>query len=95
MVVLVGCEESQAVCIELRKLGHTAFSCDLQECSGGHPEWHLKMDIFKAIKGGLLFTQEGKLVYIKKWEMIAFPTCTFITLSANKWLKDQRIKPQE
>ena len=44
MDILVGCEESQAVTIELRKRGHNAFSCDLQECSGGHPEWHLKMD---------------------------------------------------
>ena len=50
MKILVGCEESQAVTIELRKLGHEAFSCDLQECSGGKPEWHLHMDIFEAIK---------------------------------------------
>lgn len=75
--ILVGCEESQAVCIELRKLGHNAFSCDLQDCSGGKPEWHLKMDIFEAIK-------------LKKWHMlICFPDCTYITISANKWYKDQ------
>lgn len=75
--ILVGCEESQAVTIELRKLGHNAFSCDLQECSGGHPEWHLQMDIFKAIK-------------LKKWHIgIFFPTCTYLTISANKWYKDQ------
>jgi len=76
MRILVGCEESQAVTIELRKLGHEAFSCDLQECSGGHPEWHLQMDVFEAIKLG--------------WDMgIFFPTCTYLTISANKWYKDQ------
>lgn len=42
MKVLVACEESQAVCIAFRKLGHEAYSCDTQECSGGHPEWHIK-----------------------------------------------------
>jgi len=52
MLVLVGCEESQAVCIEFRKRGHEAYSCDLQPCSGGHPEWHFQMDIFKVIGGG-------------------------------------------
>lgn len=75
--ILVGCEESQAVTIELRKLGHEAFSCDLQECSGGKPEWHLHMDIFDAIK-------------LKEWDMlICFPDCTYLTISANKWYKDQ------
>lgn len=75
--ILVGCEESQAVCIELRKLGHYAFSCDLQKCSGGHPEWHLQMDVFEAIK-------------LQTWNMaIFFPTCTYLTISANKWYKDQ------
>lgn len=77
LVVLVGCEESQAVTIELRKLGHEAYSCDLKECSGGHPEWHLKMDVFEAIK-------------LKKWDIgIFFPDCTYLTVSANKWYKDQ------
>lgn len=75
--IIVGCEESQAVTIELRKLGHEAFSCDIQECSGGHPEWHLKMDVFEAIK-------------LKKWDVgIFFPDCTYLTVSANKWYKDQ------
>lgn len=77
MIILIGCEESQAVCNEFRLLGHDAYSCDLQECSGGHPEWHLKMDVFKAIK-------------LKDWDMgIFFPTCTYLTVSANKWYKDQ------
>ena len=77
MKILVGCEESQAVTIQLRKLGHEAFSCDLQECSGGEYLWHYKMDIFKAIT-------------LKDWDMgIFFPTCTYLTVSANKWYKDQ------
>lgn len=77
MKILVGCEESQSVCLEFRKLGHEAYSCDLQECSGGHPEWHLQMDVFEAIK-------------LKDWDMgIFFPTCTYLTISANKWYKDQ------
>ena len=77
MKILVGCEESQVVCIELRKLGHEAYSCDLLECSGGHPEWHLQMDIFEAID-------------LKSWDAaIFFPPCTYLTVSANKWYKDQ------
>lgn len=75
--VLIGCEESQAICLEFRKLGHEAFSCDLKPCSGNHREWHLQMDVFEAIK-------------LRKWDlMIAHPECTYLTVSANKWLKDQ------
>jgi hypothetical protein len=89
-LVLIGCEESQAVCIEFRKMGIEAYSCDLYGCSGGYPEWHLKMDVFKAIKAGYLTTEDGTVVHIPKWHMaIFFPTCTFITISANRWLKDQ------
>jgi hypothetical protein len=77
MKILIGCEESQAVCIEFRKLGHEAYSCDLQDCSGDHQEWHLKMDVFEAIRSN-------------EWDMgIFFPTCTYLTVSANKWYKDQ------
>lgn len=75
--ILIGCEESQAICLEFRKLGHEAFSCDLKPSSGGHPEWHLQMDVFESIK-------------LRKWDlMIAHPECTYLTVSANKWLKDQ------
>lgn len=77
MLVLIGCEESQAVCKAFRELGHEAYSCDLQPCSGGHPEWHLQMDVFEAIK-------------LKKWDMgVFFPDCTYLTVTGNKWLKDQ------
>ena len=65
--ILVGCEESQAVTIELRKLGHDAFSCDLLHCSGGYPEYHFQKDIFEVIK-------------VKKWDLIiAFPPCTYLS----------------
>jgi len=87
---LVGCEESQAVCIELRKLGHIAYSCDLKPCSGGHPEWHLQMDVFKAINGGKLITQDGTEINVSKWNgAFFFPDCTYLTVSANKWYADQ------
>ena len=66
--ILVGCEESQAVTIALRKLGHEAFSCDLLPCSGGHPEWHYQEDIFKVIDKG--------------WDiLICFPPCTDLAVS--------------
>jgi hypothetical protein len=69
MKILVGCEESQAVTIELRKLGHEAYSCDLLPCSGGHPEWHLNMCVFEAIK--LINPEMG----------IFFPPCTDLAVS--------------
>lgn len=73
MKILVACEESQAVTKELRKLGHKAFSCDLLPCSGGHPEWHFKQDVFEVIKQG--------------WDMmIAHPPCTFLAVSGARWL---------
>ena len=75
--VLINCEESQRVTQAFRDLGHEAYSCDLLPTSGFHPEWHLQMDCFEAIK-------------LKQWDlMIAFPTCTYLTISANKWYKDQ------
>lgn len=88
---LLGCEESQAVCIELRKLGFNAFSCDLQQCSGGHPEWHFNDDIFKVIKGGELITESGETVFIDKWHcMIAFPPCTHLAVSGAAWFEQKR-----
>ena len=78
MKVLIACEESQTICVEFRKLGVEAYSCDLKECSGGHPEWHLKMDIFDAIK-------------LDKYDLlIAHPPCTFLCISGNRWMNDSR-----
>ena len=66
MKILIACEESQRVCIELRKLGHEAYSCDILPCSGGHPEWHLQQDVIPLLK--------------EKWDMIiAFPPCTYLS----------------
>ena len=66
MKILVACEESQAVTVELRKLGHEAYSCDIIPCSGGHPEWHLQVDALELLK--------------MKWDMIiAHPPCTYLT----------------
>jgi hypothetical protein len=79
MKVLVGCEESQAVTIELRKLGHEAYSCDTKDCSGGHPEWHIKGDV-------LQFLDKNKYNDFQGWDMgIFFPPCTFLTTTANRW----------
>lgn len=82
MKVLVACEESQAVCIAFREMGHDAFSCDIQECSGGHPEWHICGDVVSLLNGYCAFiTQDGKYHKIdNKWDMIiAFPPCTYFT----------------
>lgn len=66
MRVLVSCEESQAVTIEFRKMGHEAYSCDVIECSGGHPEWHIQADAIELLK--------------MRWDMIiAHPPCTYLT----------------
>ncbi len=80
MKVLVACEESQAVTIELRKLGHEAYSCDLQECSGGHPEWHIQGDALLAINGGVITTMDGLKHEVGRWDMlIAHPPCTYLS----------------
>ena len=77
MKVLVACEESQAVTIEFRRLGHEAWSCDIQECSGGHSEWHLKQDVIPLLS--------------EKWDMIiAFPPCTDLAVSGARWFPQKR-----
>ena len=77
MKILVACEESQAVTIELRKLGHEAYSCDILSCSGGHNEWHLQKDVTEILK--------------EKWDMIiAFPPCTDISVSGAAWFSQKR-----
>ncbi len=76
MKVLIACEESQVVCIEFRKRGHEAFSCDILPCSGGHPEWHIQGDVLDQLDKG--------------WDMmIAFPPCTYLTVTGNKWMKPE------
>ena len=77
MRILLACEESQAVTKELRDLGHEAYSCDLEPCSGGYPEWHLQQDVTELLK--------------QKWDMIiAFPPCTYLTVTGNRWFNIER-----
>ena len=66
--ILIACEESQAVCTAFRDRGFEAYSCDVQEPSGGHPEWHILGDALKAIEGGLIMTMDGKYHFIDKWD---------------------------
>lgn len=85
MKVLVACEESQAVCKEFRRLGHEAYSCDIQECSGGHPEWHICGDALQAVKGGDVTTMDGVTHNVGKWDMlIAHPPCTYLSNVATR-----------
>lgn len=88
MKILIACEESQRVCIEMRKLGHEAYSCDIQEPSGGHPEWHLQADALRYINpcteiNGIFpfLTMDGESHFISgKWDLIiAHPPCTYLT----------------
>ncbi len=77
MRILVACEESQAVTIQLRNLGHEAYSCDIQDCSGGHEEWHIKRNVLDLLN--------------LHWDMIiAFPPCTYLTNTGNKWFNEKR-----
>lgn len=92
MKILVACEESQAVTIELRRLGHEAYSCDIEPCSGGHPEWHIQDDALRQLFGRrVIFLQDGSRKYIRgAWDMIiAFPPCTYLTVTGNKWFKPE------
>lgn len=84
MNVLVACEESQEVCKAFRALGHTAYSCDIQRCSGGHPEWHIYGDALKVMNGFTLFgTQDDTIhddVLNCGWDLIiAHPPCTYMS----------------
>ena len=77
MRILLACEESQAVCSEFRKLGHEAFSADILQCSGSHPEWHIQGDVLKIIDKG--------------WDMlIAFPPCTHLAVSGARHFEQKR-----
>lgn len=81
MRILVACEESQAVSKELRRLGHEAYSCDIQECSGGAPEWHIQGDALIMLDTPVRFTtMDGKHHIVVEWDMvIAFPPCTYLS----------------
>ena len=106
MNVLIACEESQRVCISFRERGHNAFSCDIQECSGGHPEWHIQGDVLEILNPreeynimwqhdyteSIQFqTMDGTWHKIPKWDLIiAHPPCTFLTNTGNRWFDVKR-----
>lgn len=93
MKVLIACEESQAVCCAFRDRGHEAFSCDIQEQSGGHPEWHIMADVLPLLNGDCEFTtMDGAWHSISgKWDMIiAFPPCTYLTCTGNRWFNIEK-----
>lgn len=81
MKVLIACEESQEVCKAFRAKGHEAYSCDIQMCSGGHPEWHILGDALAVINGNANFTTcDGQAHTIGKWDLlIAHPPCTYLS----------------
>ena len=98
MKVLVACEESQAVCKSFREKGHEAYSCDIQPCSGGHPEWHIQGDVLEILNPVLLFGTDKKGIgfhtcdgefhgFIGKWDLIiAHPPCTYLSNAGARWL---------
>ena len=90
--LLVCCEESQRVCIAFRERGWEAYSCDIEPCSGGHPEWHIQQDVLPLINGDCEFdTVDGEHHVIKgEWDLlICHPPCTYLTLAGNKWFKPE------
>ena len=88
MKVLIACEESQRVCIAFRELGHEAYSCDIIDCSGGHPEWHIKGDCLPLLNGFCSFITCDNISHSieGKWDLIiAHPPCTYLTVTGNRW----------
>jgi len=104
MKVLVACEESQRVCAAFRARGHEAYSCDIIDPSGGHPEWHIKQDVLGILNPyntcpdapvadlGILFkTMNGQYHFVSKWDLIiAHPPCTLLTCTGNRWFNIEK-----
>lgn len=89
MKILIACEESQAVCKEMRRLGHEAYSCDIIECSGGHPEWHIMQDVIPLLNGNCRFTTMDSVEHEidGQWDMIiAHPPCTYMSKAGARWM---------
>ena len=93
MKVLVACEESQEVCKAFRERGHEAYSADLQDCSGGRPEWHIMGDCLPLLDGDCSFiTMGGCWVHIDgNWDLIiAHPPCTHLAVSGARWFPEKQ-----
>jgi len=104
MFVLVACEESQRVCSAFRARGHEAYSCDIIDPSGGHPEWHIKQDVLGILNPydtcpdapvanpGILFkTMDEQYHFVPKWDLIiAHPPCTYLTVTGNRWFNVEK-----
>ena len=105
MKVLVACEESQAVCTAFREKGHEAYSCDIIECSGGHPEWHIQCDVLNILnpyplistEEGIVFeTMDGLIHDVEKWDLIiAHPPCTYLSNAGARFLYPKGILNEE
>lgn len=102
MNILIACEESQAVCKAFREKGHETYSCDIIECSGGHPEWHIMQDVLSLLNGFCTFkTVDGVEHTIPdKWDLIiAHPPCTRLCNSGQRWLyfgsEEYRLKKKQ
>ncbi len=89
MKILIACEESQAVCLAFREKGHEAYSCDIEFCSGGAPQWHIWADVTPLLNGNCTFrTCDGQLHSVARWDMIiAFPPCTYLSKAGAANLK--------
>lgn len=91
MKILVACEESQEVCKAFRQRGHEAYSCDILNCSGGRPEWHIKGDVLMLLNGGSFYTCDFKGHEVVSWDMIiAFPPCTNLCVSGARHFEKKR-----
>lgn len=96
MYVLIACEESQRSCIAFRNRGFEAYSCDIQSCSGGHPEWHIEGDALKILNGGYFTTADGISHFVPEWDLlIAHPPCTYLSNAGARWLYKNGILQKE
>lgn len=94
--VLVACEESQRVCAAFRQRGIEAYSCDIEEPSGGHPEWHIHGDAVNALRHCFVITMDGSRHFIGKWDLvIAHPPCTDLAVSGARWFEEKRKNGQQ
>lgn len=92
MKILIACEESQRITIEMRNKGHECYSCDIIEPSGNHPEWHIQQDVIPLLNGKCNFkTLDGVSHYIDRWDMIiAHPECTYLCCTGNRWFNEEK-----